>query len=522
MTTIYPIADFDYINKRVNVTLQGTGADWSTAEVLLIAPEGYIAGNAFVSPTDSYNGFYRGTSSIPMTFSIESLGESLTPANNNQFYYTEPYTNWILSSGVSNPAIAAAVGAYETTNIPAAIKVSKTDDVYVGLPVILTRGRNTAHLQITSVSGKSYFTYENTNLSNSVLNNASFNDCMGIIISGANTGTKFFVTSTVTGTNPGCFIDRDATNWSGQLVKLCPYRTISAYSGWDTYTAPGQAQRGIRSLFTLDSNLPQSVGNYTDKSMDYLTNNTFDVGTILGIGAIGQNITCGVFFGTLPYSYQEDISIGDTFIYTLNGGPSTATGLIVDAVKVGNDYTLSVYPDAPVLITSPTSTVTIIRQHDIELLAHPRFDSNYLLTVTHSNQLLSVTNLRTPSAEFDVTANDFDSTFSLVGERSHFHMGPIHLNNGQAIGNDYILSISGALYQGDVTSTTPVANFYTHGTRSTDLGTVTNGMYLRNGVFTATYNQAFNASETLFLNVEARFGASKINKIITIPVQPSI
>lgn len=516
MTQIYPIANFDYINQRINITVQSDQGSWGSITASLIAPEGYIVGTTTITPSSFHRLQARGTSSIPMYVTYSSFG-CLKDPSTTQFYFSEPISNLHINSDfVGVPGLQDILIAYETGSIQPGISLSQTDDAYNGLPVVLNRGTNTAYLKISSVSGSNHFTYTSSNISSVALNAADFTNYVGLGISGTASGINFAVTADHTSVN-GVYIDRDCSTWSGSIVKLCPYRYIVDYSGWDTYD--GTTNTNINALFTVNQSMAEDVGTLVG-TMQYNGDTTVDVGSFYGFGSTPYTINVASYSATLADDLKEDILLGDVVDYRINGA-STARGVVASVSKTGPDFTIYIYPTGGVPITVAESDFEIKPQNIIELHTHPKFNSDYLLFLESGNSTHSSV-VRTPSAELEVSANDFESTYSSVGEISHFHIGPVHLSNGQVLKDGRALTLSGALYQGNVTTTTPITTWLTHGTRTTDVGLINNGVYLKNGVFTTTYSQAFNASETLYLEVEAIYGASKINRIISIPVQPSI
>ncbi|MCB1713349.1 MAG: hypothetical protein KDH96_13055, partial [Candidatus Riesia sp.] len=59
-------------------------------------------------------------------------------------------------------------------------------------------------------------------------------------------------------------------------------------------------------------------------------------------------------------------------------------------------------------------------------------------------------------------------------------------------------------------------------TRNSDAAHLFSGTYFQNGVYTHTASSTFTASETLICVAEVRYGAIKIQKTFTLPVQPAV
>lgn len=526
MATINTTVDFDYISGQYKIaaisdSLSVTGWSNTTAAVYITSPKGYLMSPAIpVTVNDNnYQGWARGYATGAFGFNLSDVN-TIEPSN-NKLYYSDYSTSLKLSASTTlSLPIGSVIELLETGTYPTYSYVSKVNNVYNGVPILINRGDSAPHFLITGVSNKNQVYYGNTSLTTYQLTGHNYNDCIGQVLNGSASGTKFFVTDYTQGTSK-LTIDRDASTWSGALIRLSPYRTITAYSGWLTYT--GQAG-GLRSEFTLNSSIPTGVGNLKITGATYSTAG-LDVGTILGLAAIGT--TTNVSYISIPATgivNLLDIQAGDIFEYKASGTLGTTYGTIVtnpvSGVPAAGSYSFAIYPTGNVA-ASPNNTGIIHRNNQYTLLTYPEFDTSYEITTVVGTALSEVYRVKTPSASLEITANEFDSTYGTVGDMVHFHVGPVHLSNGTVLPQNYLLRYDVAMYQGDVTSTTPITTWKSHGTMTTDIGTVNNGQYMKRGMYTATYAQALNSSETLMFDITGGIGSAKITKVVTIPVQPS-
>ena len=144
--TIYTTADFDYVNKTVNFSVQSTGYnDFGGQIVKLISPKGHIVSTGFiadsteVSPRSNYENVTISSTSASMvqTFSSQGLHvERFQDNNPSGVWFSEPYSIWRPSSSIGTEA---ATGV-ETGTIPKGLIVSQQDTAYVGTPILITRG----------------------------------------------------------------------------------------------------------------------------------------------------------------------------------------------------------------------------------------------------------------------------------------------------------------------------------------------------------------------------------------------
>lgn len=537
MVKVQATADFDYINKKVYYTVQGTGSrDWNSCIVSLISPKGYIASQGTVSRGFNYGSFSMGMASGEMYMQYGNYGfhDQHTTNVKSSLFFSDFYSHWVLSRAVDTSVQAVFTGV-ETGLIPPTITISQIDNVYEGVPVLIERGDAVGHFRIDTVSGQNTVTVSTDAGATVYLSTSNLANSIGEVLSGARSGQRFYVHS-FNGSTSQLTVDRNLTSYSGDLIKVMPYRHVVGYSGWENYTGfnphpsfnnsnYSNTFGGILSKFTLDAERPISIGSaMTGRTMTAIDGEvTYDMQSLFNVGGSGiVTFPSKASFLDKDLTYNRDVQFGDIVVFNPENDPSHVSGAVILSV---DDYSATqwrVYIHPPCAVNSLSNEVYLYRQNVYKLLTAPAFDTNYILNAGLNGVNYGTEVVRTPSANLDVSVNEFDSTYNTVGEQVHFHIGPVTLSNGQVLTNDYTLRLSGALYQGDVTSSSPITSWYRHGTMDTSIGTIANGQYAKLGVLTATYNAALNASETLYLRITSEYGTAKINKVITIPVQPSV
>lgn len=459
-------------------------------------------------------------------------------------YVSDLYTNWHLSADAiwdaTFPGLSAVVGSIETySNESPYLNIDSRDNKYLDTPLLITRGDPVTYGSIATVSGLNYVSltydkqvasYTGYNITNSV--------CQ--IISGAHSGQCFSITSHTLGQS-GFYVDKDCSSYSGEVIKIMPYRTVTSYSGWD-YCVSGQGNKGsngINSRFGLSSTIPNKVGSLYYTAGAYAgTDTTFHPN--LPLYAL---VPCSKVFLSGDI-YGRDIQIGDLVYYNPSTDlGATYTGAILSVTSASSGTYASYWPRQQ---PHASSTYTVYRSPDILLQTYPKLNTTYLSTATPLsgvNNAFTIELLRhqtnpfscystTPGASVEFSANEFESLFTLVNETANFHIGPIHLTNGQMLDdsrldpytNGYLpkLHFTSTVYQGDPTNPTTAASSSGFSTRNSDAAHLFNGTYFQNGVYTHTASSTFTASETLICVAEVRYGAIKIQKTFTLPVQPAV
>lgn len=312
MSKINTNVEFDYVNEQYKVTAFCTGADWSsTATVVITDPRGFESTSISISPNDNpILGYPRG--SATSTFiSSELGGYTYIDAYPNSVQFNDLATALKLSADPNVGVFSSAIQAIETGTFPFAVRLSKVDDVYSGVPLIISRGDSVPIFYVSGVSGKNNLTYGSTQAV--ALTGHNYANCIGQIVSGAHSGTQFHVGSyNLAGRT--LVIDKDATTWSGEYFKLMPYRTVTAYSGWETYT--GQAG-GISARFSLDESRAVGVGSIITYGV-HIGNTVYDVPGAIGLSPGLLTLPCTQ--AAIPnLNYLYDVAVGDTVSYTASG-----------------------------------------------------------------------------------------------------------------------------------------------------------------------------------------------------------
>lgn len=412
------------------------------------------------------------------------------------------------------------------------------DNTYLNTPLLIERGDAVVQGAVSVVTGDSYMslTYDK-----SVISYTGFNINKSIcqVISGANSGQTFAVTSHVAG-QPTFLVDRDVNHLSGQIVKVMPYREVTSYEGW-TYTGTTSSKLGaggLNSRFGLDSNIPAGPGSIDYSSGTYSGAASIPYSEEWQEGDIDITDAFTVSIVALKNdTYKRDISPGDVIYFTPSSAPSAeATGVVLSvaphAVSAEGDFAISYWP-----ARQPTSTSNykVYRKNDISLYSYPKLDKEYLCIARESSIYATtgekyVTKVQTPSVVVDIAANEFESLFASIPESSHFHIGPVYLSNGQTlleegVGSNNILPhlyFSGTVYNGSPENPISVISRQGFSTQNPDAAHKHNGTYFSNGVMTLSANTTFNSSETVICKSSINYGSIKIDKVFTIPVQPSV
>jgi hypothetical protein len=442
-------------------------------------------------------------------------------------------TEWELSNEVAgNPFFLLATQLLENAFRDAiTMDIDRRDGCYIGTPLLITDGDAVTHGIVSNVTGDTYMelTYDKSILSYAASN---VGDALCEVISGANSGQTFSVRSQ---TSLSLSVDLDVNHLSGQLIKVMPYRTVDSYSGWvyTGSTASAMGDGGIRAKFGLDADIPAGPG-----SLHYLS------GTYSGLANVAHpfDISASAIFTASVVSLVDDpylrqVSAGDVVYFTPASAPSAeSTGVILSVAEHGvpaeGDYAITYWPEE-----APTSSseFKIFRTNNIDLQSYPELDRDYLCVARSSLSVVNtgeqaVTIVRTPSVEVDFAANEFESVFPVIPESSHFHIGPVYLSNGQTLLDDGvgsngvlpILHFSGLVTNGDPEAPATILNSKAFSTQRADAAHKFAGMYYKDGVMTMAATTTFNASETIICKAVINYGSIQIDKIFTIPVQPSV
>lgn len=511
-------ARFNYRQKKVDVSAVHSGLNTSNLAWEMRSPQGAWVAGGILAAKDTLYGMttYYGSGSFGND--IKNYGTYDVNLATNKLWYSEMYSNW----NGSLPSLGGAVTAYITGSLPNIITVSRGTNSYVDVPALVYRGDTVLQAQISYTSGLNYLRLTNTTVP--ALTGHSFNGYIGQIISGAHSGQNFTVTST-TSSETGIFVDRVVSGYSGEIVKLMPYKMVTAYSGWGPYTGGGDlGNNGIKSEFTLDSALKRGIGS-PSINMALSGYGTFDIGPSL-LGSPGVSVDTMTLIYTRP-GYLVDTQIGDLITY-YDDPLGTNTGLILESgphSTPGWDYVI-VFPRA---VGTPTTPATLYRGNRFTLYNYPEFGEEYNIYVHRYAGLLGSNTITAPTATIDVTANEFDSTYGSVGELSHFHIGPVVLSNGEYLNEQAsitapVLFLSGHITNGDVTAPSTLAVGGTYATYENAVGSNFAGKYYLDGTLTLTPTTpiSFNTSETLSCRLYARYGSAIVENVVHLPVQPAV
>lgn len=411
--------------------------------------------------------------------------------------------------------------------------LDRRDSMYLDTPMLITNGDAVIQGTVGSVTGDVHMslTYDK---SISAFTGSNVGDAICEVISGSSSGQTFSVRAHQVGTTT-LQMDRDVNHLSGQVVKVMPYRTVDSYSGW-VYTGSTNdklGDLGIRSRFGLTSDIPVGPG-----SVHYAT------GTYSGDASVAHPLDIlesPVFTASVVAlktdAYMRTITPGDVVYFTPSSSPSAeATGVVLytttgHGVEAEGDFTITYWPARA---ATAGSEYKIARKNTLDLYTYPELSKEYLCVVrdsVHTNTGEKyVTRVQTPSVEVDFAANEYESLFPAISESSHFHIGPVYLSNGQTLMDDDVgsnrvtphLFFSGAVTNGDPESPTTIIDSEAFSSQNPDAAHKYNGMYFKDGVMTMSTNTSFSASETLICKAIINYGSIKIDRVFTIPVQPSV
>lgn len=530
MTDYVLNTSFDYANKLVKTSVfyTGTQTGFSDLTVDLYHPDGAFATSFSTSRTTGHfnRSIFKGSGAFGYNYDSKGYDHTYIRSDNSGAYFSIPYTNWELSAGFDS-----ALFNYDIQNVVplTLVKLPRTNGHYTDTPLIFTRGDSVLNGSIYTVSGGNYMTITN-NRSLVSYTGYNFSSCVGKVISGSHSGDVFAINSYTLGSS-GFYVDRDMTAYSGELVSIAPYRIVQTYSGWSSaYTGTAEdnfGYGGILARFGLNDTIPSKVGCV------YYTSGTYS-----GVDSTLYHPYDDQY--TLQFStsvvalkndtYLRDIAAGDILYYSPASNPLvTNSGVIIEVTQHGTagegDVALKYWPTGAAYTGS---TYTVYRANNFHLQSYPDFGQNYMTLAHRSGQVYADAIVETPEVSIDFAANEFESTYASVSETSHFHFGPVNINNGVMLDEDpdgkgypslrYVVKAT----HGDVTSPSLIFLATGFSSQNVDAGRNFHGKYYSNGIFTVASSTAFNSSETIVATVEARYGSAKITRVISLPVQPAI
>lgn len=418
----------------------------------------------------------------------------------------------------------------ETTN--AVIIDRRDDNAYIGKPLVITEGDAVIYGKVDTVTQDNLVTLSHSAFTTGVYTNMNLNDSIGQVISGSNSGEYFSVIG-LSGVSDNIIVGQAFTDYSGQQVKIMPYRTVSDYSGWD-YSSGGNGNKGgggVVGRFGVSETIPTLAGSLHYTSGTYSGTITFAHPNDPSAGTVFPGSTVAL----VKDDDLREVKVGDLIFYNPSTDiGATNTGVIVrkgdHSVAGEGDYAVTYWPSVQ---PHADSEYTIYRNNDMELQSFPELDREYIVTaepILRSVTGQYMTLAKTPSATLEFSANEYPSTFATVAETSHFHVGPVYLSNGQMLDdrklstNTYmpILHFSGEVINGDPTAPTTVVQKTAFSTQNADIAHMFSGTYVKDGIMTMASSTTFNAAETLICKAVVNYGSIKIDRTFTVPVQPTV
>jgi hypothetical protein len=426
---------------------------------------------------------------------------------------------------------------------------------YINTPILVRDGDAVLHGSIATVTNKNQITLTTGNNAASNYGSYNYNNCIVQVLSGSASGQTFSIRSNNSTT---LYTDRDCTSMSGQIVKIMPYRIVTTYSGWNYNPAPNptigtnKGSGGIISRFGVNESIPAKVGSLTYTGGYYSGNASLAHPQAVLAGSSIYS-TPGLYSGSIIALrndvYKRRPNVGDLVYYNPSSSLSvTHTGLIVDVGTYANaaqgDYYIGAYtPDSE---PHAYSSYTIYRTNQLDIQTFPELNSNYLCTVEAARPpydpvtigILDMTGIpeasttiHTPSPVVEFAANEYESQFSQVTATSNFHIGPVHLSNGQILDDSITMStgncppylfFSGRVLNGDPVSLTTVTSQQGFSTQNPNVAHRFSGTYYGYGIMNITASTTFSASETILCQTRVRYGSIIIDRTYTVPVQPAI
>lgn len=549
MTDYQLTVNIDYVNRTTTACLVGNNgyASGTTSypngfNFKMFDSDGTVIQTQNMVPVVGPTAINMFRASVPFGLTFPEYGggydTSITRTDLSGVYISDTNSMWEFSQGIGAIPEAVLFGILSTYVRPAELAITGTsnnylearNDQYLDSPLLITRGDAVFQGTIATVNNKNILTLTSDKLL-AAYTGYNLSDSIVQVISGAASGQTFSVTSYTPGSS-AITVDTDCSALSGQLVKVMPYRLVNGYSGW-TYPSLGGnnlGNGGLKARFSLDETIPAKIG-----SMQYAT------GFYSGVAV---NITnpyyplAPIFTGAVVClnsdTYGRDIRYGDIIYYNPASSPSsTFTGVIVNVATHTNpaqgQLAVTYWPPYPAFTGS---TYTVYRSNKVELQAFPELNSQILCLATSNGGLSGqyFTTVNTPSAVLDITANEYESSYNNVVETSHFHIGPVHLTNGQILNDELTMTGNVVPYSrfhvkvinGDPTAPTTVIEKTAFSTQDPNVGERFNGMYASNGVLTVAADASFNASQTIVCQGDVRYGSIVVNKTVMIPVQPAV
>ena len=523
MTSFNISAKADYNNQKIKISYAHTGiGDFpSDYYAMVINSQGY----PITEPASLY-----------YTLTYNYKNDSITAAYGDQIHITagtadidfgvNAKAHGIIQSGVARvynsnlmhtEASSTLLGVYAATGL----STSSRAGVMTSIPAMITRGDSVFKGKITGVSSKNlvYYTGQSYNIGNFIAYNSAGD--LGYIYSGVGSGTYFTINST--GTSNSFYTDINCSGFTGSYFQVMPRFNITGNTAW--------SNSNLSSTLYTDKVIPTGLGHVYLDSMVSRTGAYVALGATSGYpfrySAYVKSITS---YGGRSFEierdlgWDKDLQVGDVIYYRQNSSASTFSYAVIYHVgsETGTPITYLAFPSGGAVSNLEDFTDAYIYRHNItKLMTYPQFNEDHLVMVYRTGEAPSTAIFRTPSASLEITANDYDSAYSNVGNMSHFHIGPVLLSNGERL-NHRELIFSGSLYNSDPTQITADKSWQGYATTTGSVSERMTGQYYRLGAFVGTYNQSFISSDMLTINARVNYGTANISSTLNIPVQPSV
>ena len=410
------------------------------------------------------------------------------------------------------------IAGFTNDNIQSVVKTPIQENK-LQAPVIITGGDSVFFGKVSSVSNKRLVTYTGQSYNLTAAQSVNFAGDLLYIFSGSGQGT--YATITSTGTTNKLYVDKDFTNYVGGYFKIFPRRNITGNSSWSVTNVVSDLylDNTIYSGLSYDSIVPTVVSyisNGATSGYPYLVNPIMKSLTSYGGMAVSFPSPSG--WG------KDSVRVGDLIKYRSFDTPTlldqTAVVYHVTTGAASNTSYVYAYPSGVFSNLEGYTDAQLIRANHYKVMTYPKFGEDILLVVHSTSSAIATERVKAPSARIELNANDYDSAFGTVTDRSHFHMGPVVLSNGEVLTNHELI-ISGSLYNSDPTQSSPDKSWTSFSTQDSSAAEYMSGEYFKNGIFVGTYNQSFISSEMLTVRVRGTYGTAVVENSITIPVQPS-
>lgn len=424
-------------------------------------------------------------------------------SQSGSLYFTNPYKEFRIDYNL-DPGIAALSGLFYFTYIAGSnLTYSQKSNSYSGVPIQLKRGEASLNAKVTAVQGNR-ITWTNNTLVASHLG-VDFSNALVTFLSGAHSGEQVRVIS-YNNSSKHLFLEKSG-NYLNEIIQVAPRLEVIGYSGWSS------SEVGARIRFDIDHPIPAGLGSYTG-IVTVSGNSTWDI--LPGLPVVTSTVT-------IPKDeYFRNPEFGDIIKFKTALG-NDATGMIVEAAMVGNNYGLKYYPRQDPGSSSPNNNFTLVRSAKFDVELYPQFGQNYTLVTcqTGTDNWMASQSFQAPVATLELSAGDYDSAFPGVVDTSHFHIGPVHLSDGTVLSGRNVY-LQGSIYNNNPISEVLLASWSRFLSSNINVATLYSGTYTRFGSLIGTYSQAFSSPDIITLVSKAKLGSASIARTINFPVQPPI